>query len=140
MKVRTLDHVNIRTEKLAETVDFYTRVMGMTVKPPPGGTDTSRGAWIYSDDDRPVLHVGGYGGKYPGDGMLKNAQVPTEGTGTIHHVALECLGYGEVVARLKAENLQIATSDIPQMELKQVFVEDPNGVTLELNFRGAAAL
>jgi catechol 2,3-dioxygenase-like lactoylglutathione lyase family enzyme len=139
MKVRTLDHVNIRTERVAETVEFYTTMLGMVVKPPPGGTDTSRGAWIYDDDDRPVLHVGSYEARYPGDGMLKNAQAPTVGTGNIHHVALECLGYDELVARLKAANLQIATSDIPSIQLRQVFVEDPNGVTLELNFRGAAA-
>ena len=28
-------------------------------------------------------------------------------------------------------------NDVPQMNLRQIFVNDPNGITLELNFRTA---
>jgi catechol 2,3-dioxygenase-like lactoylglutathione lyase family enzyme len=135
VKIKKLDHVNIRSERVPETLAFYTEVLGMTCRPPPGGKDMTRGAWIYDDGDQPVIHLGGFGGRYPGDGVLTQGQEPALGGGAIHHVALECQGYDEMVDRLKSFNLTIATSDIPTMNLKQVFVQDPNGVTLELNFR-----
>jgi catechol 2,3-dioxygenase-like lactoylglutathione lyase family enzyme len=140
MLVQRLDHVNIRTERLAETLTFYTALLGMTCKPPPGGRDTSRGAWIYDGQDLPVIHVGGFGMTYPGDGTLTTGQSPTNGGGAIHHVALECTGYDELLARLAAAELPIAVNDVPTIDLRQVFVQDPNGVTLELNFRGQADL
>jgi catechol 2,3-dioxygenase-like lactoylglutathione lyase family enzyme len=135
LKVKRLDHVNIRSERVPETLAFYTTVLGMTCQPPPGGKDMTKGAWIYDDEGQPVIHLGGFGGKYPGDGVLTTGQEPQLGGGAIHHVALECTGYDEMVERLNGLNLPIATSDIPTMNLKQVFVQDPNGVTLELNFR-----
>jgi len=139
MKIRTLDHVNIRTERLGETVEFYTKVLGMTCKPPAGRGDPTKGAWFYDDDDRPVVHVGTYQARYPTDEMMPQGKTPARGGGAIHHVALECAGYDELVARLQAANLPIALGEVPSMDLRQVFVEDPNGVTLELNFRGAPA-
>lgn len=139
MKVQRLDHVNIRTERLAETVEFYTNLLGMTCKPPPGSLDVTRGAWVYDGQDLPVIHLGGFQSAYPGDGMLTNGQDPVSGSGAIHHVALECIGYDELLARLSAADLPIALNEVPMIALRQVFVQDPNGVTLELNFRGAAA-
>jgi catechol 2,3-dioxygenase-like lactoylglutathione lyase family enzyme len=135
MKVKRLDHVNIRSDRVPETLAFYTSVLGMTCLPPPGGVDTTRGAWIYDDDGQPVIHLGGFGFRYPGDGVLTSGQEPAMGGGAIHHVALECSGYDEMVARLAEFDLPITTSDVPQIGLRQVFVQDPNGVTLELNFR-----
>ena len=138
MQVRALNHVNIRTERLAETVAFYTEVLGMTSRPPPGLSDTSRGTWICDEEDRPVIHIGSAASRYPTDGILGSSGEGARGGGAIHHVALECLGYDELLARLKAADLTVATNEVAMADLRQIFVEDPNGVTLELNFRGAA--
>jgi len=138
MKVRTLDHVNIRSERLPETIEFYTSMLGMNCRPPPGATDATRGTWIYDGDDRPVIHVGTFKARYPGEEAHDGLE-PLRGSGAIHHVALECLGYDELLDRFKSAKFDVTTSDIPSIELRQIFVKDPNGVTLELNFRGAAA-
>ena len=135
MKVKKLDHVNIRSERVAETIAFYTDVLGMVAKPFPGGVDTSRGAWIYDDNDLPIIHLGGFGGQYPGDGQLKSGQEPAFGGGSIHHVALECDDYQGMLDRLTSLDLPVFTNAVPQISLRQLFVQDPNGVTLELNFR-----
>ena len=37
--------------------------------------------------------------------------------------------------RKKAMATASSTSDVPSIKLRQIFVNDPNGVTLELNFR-----
>ena len=139
MKVRALDHVNIRTQRLAETIEFYTKALGMSCRPVPGSSDQTRGAWIYDDEDRPVVHLGTYEARYPTDEIMPQGKEPSRGGGAINHVALECTGYDDIVASLQAANHPLAFSNIPSISLRQVFVEDPNGITLELNFRGAAA-
>jgi catechol 2,3-dioxygenase-like lactoylglutathione lyase family enzyme len=136
MKVRTLDHVNIRTERLEETLAFYTQVLGMTPRHAPGAAQEAPPTWLCDDDDRPVVHLGSFKARYPGDQELGKG-VPARGGGAIDHVALECAGYDEMLDRIQAASLPLATNDIPQISLRQIFVQDPNGVTLELNFRAA---
>jgi hypothetical protein len=104
------------------------------------------GAWLYDTSDRPVLHVisidpanpeaalgrirdrlGALGGTLDLDSM--------NGTGTIDHIAFECADYDGMIRKLTDRGLTFTTSDVPSIKLRQVFVNDPNGVTLELNFR-----
>ena len=59
---------------------------------------------------------------------------PGPTSGAVHHVALRCEGHEEMVARLKARGLEHAQNDVRSINLKQIFVVDPNGVMLELNF------
>jgi hypothetical protein len=40
-----------------------------------------------------------------------------------------------MVARFRALGMKFAEADVPSINLRQIFVHDPNGVTLELNFR-----
>ena len=41
-----------------------------------------------------------------------------------------------IVAKLEAAGMDYALSDIPQIGLRQIFVQEVNGILLELNFRG----
>ena len=52
--VHNLHHVNIQTCKLAETQEFYERVLGLHVGPSP--SIPRPGYWLYVRDD-PILHV-----------------------------------------------------------------------------------
>src|SRR6478609_365721 len=54
MSVGVLDHYNISTRKLNETVRFYEDVLGMKNGPRP--PFNFPGAWVYSSGD-PVLHI-----------------------------------------------------------------------------------
>ena len=58
-------------------------------------------------------------------------------TGALHHVALRCSGYEEIRGRLKGRGLEHRLNEVPAVGLRQIFVLDPNGVLLELNFFGA---
>jgi hypothetical protein len=40
---------------------------------------------------------------------------------------------------LQNKDISIRENDIPDFDLHQIFLEDPNGVTIELNFFGAAS-
>ncbi len=139
MKLR-LDHYNIRTTKVRETIDFYVEVLGLRSGFRPS---TRPGAWLYDLGDTPVVHVSGVD---PSDTQaLRELEAhlgakdlaTLNGSGAIDHVAFE--GHDFAGARDHLVRLGVAyfERDVPQLSLKQLFVTDPNGVTVELNFRQA---
>jgi catechol 2,3-dioxygenase-like lactoylglutathione lyase family enzyme len=54
MEVGQLDHYNVSTRKLKETVEFYEAVLGFKNGPRP--PFNFPGAWLYSGN-HPVLHL-----------------------------------------------------------------------------------
>ena len=57
--ISRLDHVNIVTKNIGETIRFYTEVLGMKNAPLPGGMVSDRNAFICDDEGNAVLHVQG---------------------------------------------------------------------------------
>ena len=138
MGVQRLDHYSIRTSKLEETTRFYTDIMDMHAgaRPP----FPFPGAWMYHGDIA-MVHIVGYD---PNDteGLkeyLGDKEIVESGTGTIDHVAFAITGLETMLTRLRASGLEFRERRVPSVGLYQVFVEDPNGVTLELNFPAAEA-
>ncbi len=125
-----LDHVNLQTTRLAETVAFYRDVIGLEVRDPPG-LDPSRIQWMHDEQGRGIIHLSTAGsllGETP-------AALNGSGTGAVHHVALDCEGHDAMVAKLSALGLPHRLNHVAVIDLKQIFVQDPNGVLLELNYR-----
>ncbi len=57
-------------------------------------------------------------------------------TGALHHVALNCTGFDDMIARLTARGLEYRSNTVAAIRLRRVFAPDPNSVLLELNFFG----
>ena len=137
MKLR-LDHYNLRTPKIQETIDFYTSVLGLLVGPRPS---TRPGAWLYDRADVPVVHVSGIDTSNPQamkeleDHLGAKDLSTLEGSGAIDHVAFDGPDFAGALAHLQHLGVAYTERDVPQLSLKQLFVTDPNGVTVELNFR-----
>ena len=132
MTVMGLDHVNIRTAFPGRTLAFFRDVLKMRVAPFPGAEDTASGGWIYDTGERPVVHVGGLD-PYPTD--ADRPFQPAQGSGAVHHVALSCAGFEGTRDRLKSLEVEFTEADYPRFNLRQLFVTEPNGILLELNFR-----
>jgi catechol 2,3-dioxygenase-like lactoylglutathione lyase family enzyme len=141
---RRLDHFNIRTFDIEATVEFYVDIVGL--RDGPFGATRSMGAWLYDDTDRPVVHLIAIDPENPGaafgrirerlDGLEGDlTPAALRGGGAIDHLAFECDGYQALLATLRARGLPYRENYVPSLDLRQVFVNDPNGVTLELNFR-----
>ena len=131
MKVNALDHVNIITADLDGTCDFYDELLNLERRdaPPPLTPQTAQ--WMYDVGGRPILHINSL------DCIRTYDREVMEGpTGSIHHVALNCSGYDEMIARLNARDMDHQVNVIEAIGLRQVFTLDPNGVLLELNFFG----
>ena len=62
------------------------------------------------------------------DGSADNA------TGSIDHIAFEATGLKAMIARLEQRGVAAHHRKVPDLDLHQVFVHDPNGVRIELNY------
>ncbi|MFT3997926.1 MAG: VOC family protein [Asticcacaulis sp.] len=128
--VKRLDHFNIQTHDMAQTIAFYADLLSLEARAAPQRDPADR-MWLYDAGGRAVIHLNRFGT----DNTIPREVVPGNPTGAIHHVAFECEGYEETLGKINARGLSFATNDIPQIKLRQVFVADPNNVLLELNFR-----
>src|SRR5690242_4843982 len=141
MAIERLDHYSIRTTKLDETRRFYTEVVGLIDGYRP--KFDFPGAWLYSGE-RAVVHVVGIDPDNP-DGLIAylgdkaGAGTGADGTGTIDHVAFFASDLDGMRQRLRARDIEFRERAIPTMSLHQLFLEDPNGVTIEINYSTAPA-
>lgn len=133
MAIERLDHYSIRTADVEATRKFYTDVLGFEVGPRPNFPFP--GVWLYQGGIA-VVHVVGidpndrsglqdYLGDRGGEGR---------GTGTIDHVAFLGRDFGAMRKQFETAGVPFRHRTVPNMNLEQMFIEDPNGVTIELNF------
>ena len=125
----SLDHVNIQTEKLDETVAFYRDVIALRAGNPPPPLDPALVQWMFDAEGRAIFHLSA-------PGALVGTRVINKGadTGAVHHVALSCKGHDPMVEKLDRLGLAHNENHVVAIDLKQIFVRDPNGVLLELNY------
>jgi catechol 2,3-dioxygenase-like lactoylglutathione lyase family enzyme len=136
MPVRKLDHVNIRTGDVPGTASFFQDILGLRAEAAPGAKSIDHGCWIHDPDGRAIIHIGPIDAAYPSDDAFPFT--PAQGSGAVHHVALECDDLPAMLRRLDAANLTVARKDYPSANLCQLFVTERNGIILELNFRSDA--
>ncbi len=145
MTIRRLEHYNLRTVKFDETVRFYVDVLGMRVDRPPMAPADFPATWIFDASDVAAIHLTPVDPANPQEsyanmvqyqgGPDKNYPPSFRGSGAVDHVAFECSDYDDMIARIKTLEIPFAENHVPQINLRQVFIRDPNGVTVELNFR-----
>jgi catechol 2,3-dioxygenase-like lactoylglutathione lyase family enzyme len=125
VSVGVLDHFNIRTRQLADTVRFYEDVLGLENGARPNFAFP--GAWMYSEG-RAVVHLVDIS-------QTSEAQKPD--SGVVHHVAFVSSGFDGMKTRLTGKGMPFDARQVPGGELWQIFVQDPNGVMIELNYEAA---
>jgi catechol 2,3-dioxygenase-like lactoylglutathione lyase family enzyme len=125
VSVGVLDHFNIRTRKLAETVSFYEDILGLEKGARPNFAFP--GAWMYSEG-KPVVHLVDIS-------RTEEAQKPD--SGCVHHVAFVSRGFDGMKQRLESKSMRFEARQVPGGDLWQIFVNDPNGVMIELNYEAA---
>ncbi|MFM9851190.1 MAG: VOC family protein [Sphingomonadaceae bacterium] len=131
MKVNALDHINIITADLHGTAAFYAELFNLETReaPPPLTPDNAQ--WMYDDSGRAIIHINSL------DCPRTYARDVMPGpTGSIHHIALNCAGHDDMMARLEARGLDYQCNLVGAIGLRQLFTMDPNGVLIELNFFG----
>lgn len=133
-----LEHYNIRTTCVDATIRFHTETLELTSGYRPS---TRPGAWMYDSTGMPVVHITGVD---PGNPealaqieahLGKRDLASLSGSGAIDHVAFEASDHDRFCAHLDRHAVAYTAREVASVSLKQLFLTDPNGITVELNFR-----
>lgn len=139
MPLSHLDHYLIQTADLQATRDWYVRVLGMKEGWHPDFKFPV--VWLYIGD-KDVLHLSEGGANVSKNRKKYLGQQSTDvyGSGVVDHVAFRCAGLPDTLAHLKREGVQFSQRMVSDQGLYQLFLIDPNGVKVELNFDHSEAL
>jgi len=133
MPLTQLEHYLVLTDDIDATRDFYIEALGMQAGPrPPLGFP---GHWVYLGAI-PVIHIAEWS-TYTTHSNSKGVDVSAraKGTGPVDHIAFAAQDYDGVLERLRGYGVKVRTNDSPGNIVRQLFLFDPNGVKIEINFR-----
>jgi catechol 2,3-dioxygenase-like lactoylglutathione lyase family enzyme len=133
MPLLKLEHYLVLSDDIDRTRDFYRDVLGMREGFRPK-LDFA-GYWLYVGDV-PSIHIGEWKSYAV---WTKEVGIPISSraasTGAVDHIAFNASGFDEMRARLQARGIAMNENLLDEIGLRQIFIYDPNGVPIELNFR-----
>ena len=133
MPLQRLEHYLVLSDDIHRTRDFYRDVLGMAEGFRP--QLDFPGYWLYLGDV-PCIHIAewpSYAAWTEKVGIPVSTRAPS--TGAVDHIAFNGTGFAEARARLVAHGVPFSENSLDEINLKQVFLRDPNGVPIEINFR-----
>lgn len=138
MALTQLEHYLVISDDIERTRRFYCDALGMRVGFRP--ELAFDGYWLYVGDV-PCIHVAE---RHSYRRYSESIGIPVtpggEGTGMIDHVAFNATDFDATLARLREQGVEPAQNLLDDIGLRQLFLDDPSGVKIELNFRvGATA-
>lgn len=134
MPITELNHYFVRANDLERSRRFYCDVLGFEVMPRP--TFPFPGYWL-GVAGQVQVHMGPHG--------IPNSQLyylgttvasATDNAGVVDHIAFLATEPKAFADRFEAIGLQVRKRHLPAFRLFQMFVQDPDGLTVELNFHG----
>ena len=138
----TLNHFSIRTTDLEASRRFYADVLGLSVGPRPDFPFP--GLWMYRGDHgdvaNAVVHLIGIDRNDP-NGLKQylgeRDETSLAGSGAVDHIAFFADGLAGMLAQLERQGVACRERTVPSIGLHQLFLEDPSGVVIELNYPAA---
>jgi catechol 2,3-dioxygenase-like lactoylglutathione lyase family enzyme len=126
MTLLGLDHVNLRTARVAELTAFYCDVLGLRVGPRPAFA--FGGAWLYCGE-RAVVH------------LVEVETTPEPGAELrLQHFAFRGSDLAPLLQRLEQAGLTPRLGVLPDFGICQLNVVDPDGNHLHLDYPLAEAV
>ncbi|PCJ19627.1 MAG: diguanylate cyclase [Gammaproteobacteria bacterium] len=105
---------------LKDVINFYGQILGLKPGPRPdmGGI---KGVWLYAGEN-PIIH------------LVENENRQKNSPSYFDHVALRCTDLNGVIAKLESNNIKYGQFERQDQNQLQLFMKDPAGVFIELNF------
>ena len=137
MPITTLNHFLLVSKNLERTKDFYCRVLGFEVaaERPDFGFP---GYWLKVNGEISVHLASQAPNKIRDQFLLKKHPKGTHGSGSVDHIAFLAQNPDAVGARIRKNKVELHVRSFPDAKLFQIFLKDPDDVTIELNFLGEA--
>ena len=134
MALSHIEHFLVAADDIDATRDWYARVLGM--KPGPHPDFGFPVHWMYLDGID-VVHIGPsakQAGEIQKKYLGRTSQDAGAGTGAIDHIAFRATGLRQTLEHLKRERVPFSQRRANGQALFQLFLHDPNGIKIELNF------
>ncbi|CAM3698299.1 VOC family protein [Polynucleobacter antarcticus] len=135
----SLNHFSIRSLEIEKTTQFYSELLGLTIGPRP--EFPFPGVWLYNGDENDwanaVLHLIAIDKNDPnGLKQYLGERDPASlyGSGAVDHIAFFATGLEEKIAVLNKMGAPFRERSVPVIKLHQIFLNDPNGIVIELNY------
>lgn len=140
MPLSHIEHYLIAADNMAKTRDWYCTVLGMEEGPHPDFGFPVH--WLYLDG-HDVVHIS-RSAKHAGENQKaylgRTSQDTGSGTGAIDHIAFRATGLGALLAHLRERGVDFSERRASGQSLYQLFLYDPNGIKVELNFPADEAI
>ena len=135
----SLNHFSVRTLDLEATRAFYEDLLGLKQGPRPAFDFP--GYWLYQgpldDYANAVVHLLGIDPQDASgldDYLGGREQGSLQGSGAVDHIAFFAEGLEEMLSRLAHAGVEPRQRQVPGVGLFQLFLDDPNGIMVELNY------
>jgi len=135
MPITELNHYLLVAKNLERTRDFYQKVLGLELaaERPDFGFP---GYWLKAGEHICVHLASQAPNKIRDNFLLKKHPRGTKGSGSVDHIAFLARDPEEVRKRIQKHKVEMHYRSFPDAKLFQIFLKDPDDVTIELNFLG----
>ncbi|MEX2198249.1 MAG: VOC family protein [Burkholderiales bacterium] len=135
MPVTELNHYLLVAKNLERTKQFYQKVLGLKLagERPDFGFP---GYWLKAGNNICVHLASQAPNRIRDQFLLKKHPRGTQGSGSVDHIAFLAKKPEEVRQRIQKHRIQMHYRSFPDAKLFQIFLKDPDDVTIELNFLG----
>jgi catechol 2,3-dioxygenase-like lactoylglutathione lyase family enzyme len=134
MPVTELNHFLLVAKDLERTKTFYQEVLGMELAERPDFGFP--GYWLKVGGEICVHLASQAPNKIRDQFLLKKHPKGTNGSGSVDHIAFLAEDPHEVRSRIQKNKVEMHFRSFPDAKLFQIFLKDPDDVTIELNFLG----
>jgi len=136
MPVTSLNHYLIVSKNLERSKKFYQQVLGLDLAERPDFGFP--GYWLKTGDNICVHLASQNPNQIRDKFLLKKHPRGTNGSGSVDHIAFLAHNPEAVRDRIKRNKVEMHVRSFPDAKLFQIFLKDPDSVTIELNFLGEA--
>ena len=139
MPLTHVEHFLVVADDLHATRDWYRDVLGLEEGPHPDFGFPVH--WMYGGGVD-LVHIG-QSAKTASENQRKYlgriGQDAGSGTGALDHIAFRATGLRDMMQHLKSRGVEFSQRRANGQALYQLFLYDPNGIKVELNFASAEA-
>ncbi|MCU6432884.1 VOC family protein [Undibacterium sp. Jales W-56] len=128
--ISAINHINIKapSELLERVRDFYCSVLGLHTGHRPAFQ--SQGYWLYAGDSS-IIHLS------EATALPVSDANTIATTGYLNHIAFTCQDLVQTKAQLELFGISYTVNTVPETQQVQLFLTDPAGIGVELNFSQA---
>lgn len=140
MPLAHLEHFLVAADDMEKTRDWYRAVLGMEEGWHPDFGFPVYWMYLNGTDVVHITQSARRASENQKTYLGRTSQDTGSGTGAVDHIAFRATGLSDMVAHLQTRGVQFTERRASNQALYQLFLFDPNGIKIELNFDASEAV